>query len=81
MVGEIISELRRFRRQSGATPAGKMTFGVRDNFVERFFAVFSLVLEHVAKFDKLAQVGFFFNDMSVILSASSGKVASIRKRK
>ena len=73
MADKIIGELRRFRRQRGTAPAGKMIFSIGENFSERFFLTRSFVLEYVAKFEKFAQVGFFLNNMGVILGAGSSE--------
>ena len=79
VVGEIVRNVRRFRRKSGVVPAGKVILSVSDDFSKRFFTVLSFVDEHVTKFDKFAQIGFFLDDIGVIFGASSGK-GSVDKR-
>ena len=73
IVSEIIRNVRRFGRKSGLVPAGNMTFSVGDNFSKRFFTALSFVNEYVTKFDKFAQVGFFLDNVGVVLGASSCK--------
>ena len=80
VVGEIVRKVRRFGRKRGTAPDGKVNFSVGNNFSERFFAPFCFVNEYVTKFDKFAQVGFFLNDVSMVLGASSGK-GSVDERK
>lgn len=73
VVSEIIRQLQRFGRRSRTTPVGKLILSVSKNVRERFFLTRSLVDKNIAKFDKLAQIGFFLDDVSVILSAGSGE--------
>ena len=71
MVRKIICQLQGFGRLRRTTPVGKLILSVSKNISERFFATFSFFDEYVAKFDKLAQIGFFLDDVGVVLGASS----------
>ena len=73
VVSEIISKLQRFGRRSRTIPVGKLILSVRYDFGEGFFLTRSFVDKNIAKFDKLAQIGFFLDDVSVVLSASGRK--------
>ena len=73
VIGEIVRNVRRFGGKSGAVPVGKVTLSIGENLNKIFFTALSFINEYVTKFDKLTQIGFFLDDASVVLSASSSE--------